>query len=158
MSDSRWSEVEEAAASAAEHFERVVQLHERGGFEGGGLDAYAARMAFMHAGQSGHTSLERVLVRILEILDEERPTGEDWHSDLIRRARRRMPPPNARPPILSERLCAAADVTRRFRNRVARNYDNFDAEQASPAVAAARVIAELFVDEVAAFRAVIDPS
>ncbi len=157
MSDSRWADVEHDAGSAERHFARAVQLYETGGFGGSGIEAYAAQMAFMHAAQSGHTSLESALVRILEILDEDRPAGENWHSDLIRRVCHPMTGPNARPSILSDRLCAAADITRRFRNRATRNYDNFDAELARPAVAAARVIADLFVVEVTAVRALVDP-
>jgi hypothetical protein len=42
-------------------------------------------MALMHALQSAHTSLESGLLRVLEMLGEERPVGEDWHAALIRR-------------------------------------------------------------------------
>jgi hypothetical protein len=158
VSDSRWADVEGEPAAAARHFAGAVQLYERGGFAGSDLDAYAAQMAFMHAAQSGRTSLESALVRILEILGEERPTGDDWRRDLIRRACRPMPPPNSRPPVLSERVCAAADETRRFRHRAAWNYDTFVATEAAPTVAAARVIAALLLGEIAAFRDAIDPA
>ena len=43
------------------------------------------RMAFMHAMYAGHTSMERALLRILEIQGEEAPSGRQWHADLIAR-------------------------------------------------------------------------
>ena len=91
MSDARWAEVEEDVAAAAGHLARSVELFGAGGFAGEGLEAYKARMAFMHSMQSGHTSLESALVRIMDLLGEEPPTGRDWHADLIRRDYRGRP-------------------------------------------------------------------
>lgn len=50
-----------------------MALSEAGGFDGAELDRYRAEMALMHAMQSAHTAAEAALVRILRILDEERP-------------------------------------------------------------------------------------
>lgn len=86
MSDARWTEIDDDVAAAAEHFGRAVELFAVGGFKRDGLDGYTARMAFMHAMQSGHTSLESALVRILGLLNEEAPSGREWHADLVRRA------------------------------------------------------------------------
>src|SRR5690349_4402510 len=96
-------------------------------------------MAFLHAMQSAHTSLESGLVRILEMIGEERPSGDRWHADLIWRAA--IDRPGIRPPILGSDLIAAADETRRFRNVASRAYDNFEPAAAIGAVAAARALA-----------------
>ena len=122
-------------AAASEHFRNAVSLYELGGFDAPGLDSYRARMAFMHAMQAAHTSLEGGLVRILETIGEERPVGERWHADLIRRVS--LDRPGVRPAILDPELSAAADETRRFRNRAMRAYDSFDPAPAKPAVEAA---------------------
>jgi hypothetical protein len=113
-------------------------------------------MAFMHAMQAGHTSVEGALLRILDLIGEERPTGEHWHQDLITRVCRAVEGPNARPPILSGNACAAIDETRRFRNLAIRGYDSFDAEKARRTVAAARTIVDRLTDEIATFRTAID--
>jgi hypothetical protein len=75
MSDARWVDVEDDISSSVQHFSRSVEIFERNGFLGDDLSAYMARMALMQAMQSGYTSLEAGLERILEILGEEKPTG-----------------------------------------------------------------------------------
>lgn len=156
MSDSRWIDIEDDAASAAEHFRLAVALDEAGGFDVAGLEGYRARMAFMHSVQSAHTSLEATLLRILDLLNEERPSGDRWHQNLIRRVCREVTGAKARPAILSEELCGAIDETRRFRNLAVRNYERFRADQAAATVAAARIIVERFAAELAHFRRIID--
>jgi len=154
MSDARWTEVDEDAAAAG-HFGRSVELFAAGGFIGEELDAYRARMAFMHAMQSGHTSLEAALSRILDLLGEEMPSGRDWHADLIRRAARPLPDrPEILPPVVAE----AASETRRFRHVAMRSsYGMFDPALAQPAVAAARLLASSLADAVISFRKRVDP-
>ena len=85
MSDARWFEVDSDIEAAVGHCLRSVELYRKGGLDAPGLDGYQAQMALMHALQSAHTSLEGGLLRILEMLGEERPVGENWHMDLIRR-------------------------------------------------------------------------
>jgi len=131
MSDARWFEVDQDVAAAAGHLARSVELYDAGGFAGDDLDAYRARMAFMHAMQSGHTSLESALLRILDLLAEEAPSGRDWHADLIQRASRPIP---GRPAILPASVAQAANETRRFRHVAMRNYGSFDPGLARPAV------------------------
>ena len=75
MSDARWADVEADIASAIRHFGNAVELYCEGGFEGDDLSSYRASMALMHAMQSGHTSAEAGLMRILQTLGEEHPTG-----------------------------------------------------------------------------------
>ena len=154
MTDGRWFDVDADIRAAVDHFQRSVALHGQGGFDTAGLEGYKAQMALMHSLQSGHTSLEGALVRILEMLGEERPVGDNWHADLIRRSA--APMPNSRPAILSESLALAADETRRFRHIATRNYDNFRVEAALPTVEAARLLADGLAAEIAAFKDVID--
>ncbi len=157
MSDARWTDVFEDARQAAEHFARSVQLYEAGGFSGDDLDAYRARMAFMHAVQSGHTSLEAALLRILEILGEETPTGEQWHRDLITRAARAMPGEYGRPPILKGELGRHADETRRFRNLATRSYGTFDPAKARSTVIAARALSTGLLPALLSIQEAADP-
>ncbi len=105
MSDARWFEVDEDVAAAVKHFGMSADLFAAGGFDGDGIGAYRAQMALMHAMQSGHTSLESALVRILDLLGEEAPSGKDWHADLIKRVSRGIA---GRPAILPPDLTRAA--------------------------------------------------
>lgn len=115
-------------------------------------------MAFMHAVQAGHTSLEAALLRILDILDEEKPTGDQWHRDLISRAIVDIAGENARPAILPADLARHADETRRFRNLATRSYGSFEPEKAIFTVTAARQLAESLMPALTAFRAAVDPT
>jgi len=155
MSDARWLDVEADIAAAAGHFRNAAALHGMGGFDAAGLNGYRARMAFMHAMQAGHTSLESGFVRLLELLDEERPTGAQWHADLIRRIAR--PRPGVRPALLSLELASFADETRRFRSVALHAYDSFRAPEASQAVEAGLQLADALPSALGAFRDAIDP-
>jgi hypothetical protein len=155
MGDARWLDVANAAQDAAEHFRNAVALHAEGGFNAPGLDGYKAIMAFMHSVQSGHTSLESALCRVLDILGEERPTGDSWHDDLIRRASQARP--GLRPPILGKGMAARADETRKFRHLATRSYGRFRASEAKATVAAARALARGLIGELDRFRQLIDP-
>lgn len=112
-------------------------------------------MALMHALRSAHTSLESALVRILEILGEERPVGENWHADLIRRVAASLP--GRRPPILGSLLAEAANETRKFRHRATHNYDSFDMQGASRTIEAAGALTDGLAAEMLAFKRIIDP-
>ena len=105
--------------------------------------------------QSGYTSFENSLRRILRILDESLPEGEDWHADLIGRVSREIK--DNRPAILTEETAALADEARRFRHVAMRNYNNFRTEQAGVAVEAVRKLIDRMVPEVKRFRDIIDP-
>ncbi len=153
MSDTRWLEIEDDLVAAVTHFTRSVALFEAGGFEGDTLDGYRAQMALMHAMQSGHTSMESMLVRILGLLNEDPPTGTSWHADLITRAARPLP---TRPAILPPALFAAASETRRFRHVAMRNYGLFDITRARPAMNAAEALAAHLHPAITRFRATID--
>jgi hypothetical protein len=154
VTDGRWFDIDADVAAAVEHFRRAVELHGQGGFDAPGLEGYKAQMALMHSLQSGHTSLEGALTRILEMLGEERPTGDNWHADLIRRTAASVV---GRPAILSETIAKAADETRRFRHIATHNYDNFRVESATLTIAAAQQLATGFAADILAFKKVIDP-
>ncbi len=156
MRDDRWLEVEDDFANSAGHLKNAVALFRRGGFEGPNIEAYAAGMAFMHAMQAGHTSLENGLKRILTILNEDHPAGESWHSDLIRRVSRDTA---KRPAILNAETSLFADETRSFRNIAARSYDSFKPQNANAAVAvaAAEALAQRILPELVKFQDIIDP-
>ena len=108
----------------------------------------------MHAMHAGHTSLEKVLLHILEIQGKEAPTGRQWHADLIQRAGKATAD---RPAILPSELLRAVDRTRKFRHFAAHAYDTFDPDDADPAVRAAEKVANGFPGALAAYRQAIDP-
>jgi hypothetical protein len=153
VSDDGWIEIDRDKASAVTHFSRAGQIADDPAFEADDLAGYTMQMAFMHAMQSGHTSLENALTRILRLLGEALPTGESWHADLIQRVAIAL---TSRPAILPPDLAEAADETRRFRNRAVRSYDNFKSERAKPAIQAAARLAAGLSGAIAAFRQVID--
>lgn len=155
LSDGRWFEVNQDIAVAIRHFKQSVALHEAGGFDAPGLDGYRASMALMHALQSAHTSLESALVRILEMLGEEKPAGVTWHADLIKRVAATMP--GRRPAILSARLANAADETRKFRHRATHTYEAFQVQEAERTIEAAGLIVNELETAILTFKNIIDP-
>ena len=94
------------------------------------------------------------MLRILELFQEQAPTGARWHADLIARAGR---PHADRPAVLTGRAAVAAEETRRFRSIAAHAYDNFDESRAAKAVESAAVLVTLLPLEIARFRQAIDP-
>ena len=158
MSDARWIEIEDDLDAACRHFGNAGRLFEDGGFEAEDLAGYRARMALLHAMQAGHTSLEAALKRILALLGEEAPAGDQSHADLVRRVSKPVQAVGrARPAVLPTELAQDVDETRRFRHRASHDYDNFDPVRARPAVEAARRLAVALKPAVAAFRARVDP-
>ena len=156
MTDARWFEVDADIDSAVRHFRRGIALFEKGGFDAEGLEGYQAAMALMHSLQSAHTSLEGALLRILEMLREERPVGEDWHMTLVRRVSSGLS--GKRPPVLSASLAAAADETRRFRHRAVHNYDSFRISEIAGTIRAAEKLVAGLKAEIEAFKASVDPA
>lgn len=155
MTDARWIDAERDITSGLYHIERAITLHESRDLSGDDLDNYSNRMAFLHAMQSGYTSMENALRRVLTILDEEKPEGPDWHAALLRRLGNEFP--GSRPAMLSSDLYRSLDELRRFRHVAARTYDMFDPTQASPAVEAGKCVNEKLLQEFRYFRDTIDP-
>jgi hypothetical protein len=154
VTDGRWYDIDADIRAAVDHFRRSVELYDEGGFDASGLEGYKAQMALMHSLQSGRTSLEGALLRILQMLGEERPLGDTWYVDLIRRAAAPMP---GRPAVLSESSAQAADETRRFRHIATHNYENFRFDLAKPTIEAAKRLADGLETEILAFKRRIDP-
>jgi hypothetical protein len=154
MSDARWFEIDTAIGAAIRYFAWAKSFYAKIPGTNGIEDRHLVEMAFMHAMQSGHTSLETALLRILDLCEETPPTGAAWHADLIKRAAN---PVAGRPAILNGTLEQAADLTRRFRNVAVHAYDTFDYTQATEAVESASVLVSLLPSEIERFRQAIDP-
>lgn len=159
MTDARWIEVLDDVDSACRHFGNAALLYDEGGFHADDLASYKARMALLHAMQSAHSSVEGALKRILEILGEEPPVGEQSHANLVKRVSREITTAgHARPAILPPDVARDVDETRRFRHRATHDYDNFDPSLAAPSIEAARRLAATLKPCILAFRDRIDPS
>ena len=155
MNDARWLDVDDDLASAIRHFSRSVEIFERNGFAGDDLRPYMARMALLQAMQSAYTSLEAAFERILEILSEEKPTGLNYHADLLRRISKEIP--GIRPAIISGQLAEAVDEARRFRHVARKSYDSFRLDGAASAIASAAIIRDNLLPAMDAFRRKVDP-
>jgi hypothetical protein len=156
MSDARWMEVEVDLQSALLHFDMAVKIFNAGGFDAPDPEGYTRSAAFMHAMQSAHTSAEQALVRVLDILGEEKPTGEQWHKDLISRLSRPLAGQAARPALFSGETAKDIDETRRFRNLAVRSYNSFEAVRAAPAVAAAKRLLVSLGPAFSEFKSAVD--
>lgn len=154
MSDARWSDVEADVAAAAKHFTLAQALYASGRFEDGGFEGYRDGMALMHALQSGYTSAETAMLRIL---GERAPTGEDWPKTLIERLSRGNGAAHARPALLSTSVARDLSETRSFRHRAMRSYEDFEAVHAEPALRAAERLATDLPADIARFKALVDP-
>ncbi len=154
MSDARWFEIDRAIAAAVKHFAGAVVIYGKDPAVLADEDRYVVDMAFMHAMQAGHTSLENALLRILELCGEEPPSGASWHADLVRRIAAQV---GDRPAVLTGEAARAADATRRFRSIATHAYDTFDYTQAAATVASARRLCEILPAEIARFRETYDP-
>lgn len=66
------------------------------------------------------------MLRILDMLQEQAPTGESWRKELVSRVSKSL---NDRPGILDSRIAAAANTTRSFRNLAGRGCGTFDVDR-----------------------------
>src|SRR6185369_7566871 len=85
MSDDRWIEVRNDFQSAQKHFETAQKLYLRGSGTDDEDQEQVFALAFMHAMQAGYTSLESGMVRIMTMVHEDVPQGEQSHADVVRR-------------------------------------------------------------------------
>jgi uncharacterized protein YutE (UPF0331/DUF86 family) len=158
VSDARWADVESDVVAVTLHFGNAIELYARGGFDiENRLERYARRYALLHAMQSGHTSAEATMRRILDILREERPTGDDWHKALIARLAKPLTGEHARPALLSHEVATDLYETLGFRHRAMHSYGDFDASKATPAIKAAARLKDSLRAAVASFRETVDP-
>lgn len=155
MMAERWRDVADDIGAAIRHFQAAIELFRTGERDPATPAGYRDVMAFQHAMQSGYTSFELALRRLLALLDEAVPQGPDWHSALLRRLSK--PLEDSRPAVLGEPLARAADELLRFRHVAMHSYDHFDPRKAALAVEAAETLLLHVEVDIAAFRATIDP-
>lgn len=148
-------EVRANIQSAVRHFDMSKKLFDRKGFDVDSAEGYIARMAIMHSMQAGYTSLESGIKRILNILDEALPYGDEWHSDLLKRSA--MIIKNSRPAIISKETYKFVDEARRFRYAAVNNYDDFVPFKSEKAIEAADKLSKVLISEVDNFIKIIDP-
>jgi hypothetical protein len=142
-------DIEADIDAAALHFSSALKLIDDGALEASGFDGYTRRMAFLHAMQSGHTSAETALRRVLLSLGEALPEGADWHAVLIRRCSQAID--GERTAILSQRLADALQETRGFRHVATHVYGDIRPASARLAADSARVVNALLRAELSDF-------
>ncbi len=157
MSDGRWIDVDADVAAAIAHFDRAIQIYRRSGFDDPDLEGYMVSSSFQFAVQAGHTAVEVAMKRIMDILREEHPTGEESHRDLIVRLSRPRSDEYARPALLSAEVAKDLLETMRARHRARHSYDDFDAAKAAPAIAAMVRLVKSLPAAVGEFRKTVDP-
>ncbi|WP_103333186.1 hypothetical protein [Pseudotabrizicola formosa] len=141
--DARWILIKQDFASAAYHLKLACELYASPEFAAAStsddIQTKAYLMAFLHAMQSGYTSLENGLLRLLIVFDEARPTGGFWQKDLLSRVKIQV---GCRPPIFDETSHKHADELRRFRNLVMTGYSHLDLKHAVAAVTSASYMSQ----------------
>lgn len=152
MTEELWEEVEGDVAVAVHHYQMATALLEKDGLNDPGLSGYLANMALMHAMQSAHISLESALLKILSIIQEERPDGDTWDTDLIKRASRSLP---SRPHILPADLYDAACISLECKKTAQYEYDSFSGDEWTTEMQAARKLAGELAVAVFAFKSAI---
>lgn len=157
MSDARWTDVQDQIDRGLNHFRRALRLHSTSAFDPETDDGQDDSMALMHYMQSGHTAVENALVRVLNILGEEKPDGDDWHEALIRRLSNAMTGEHERPALLDESLAKDLRETKNFRHRATRSYDDFDIRYAGPSMAATERLLQRLPELVGEMKAMVDP-
>lgn len=70
--------------------------------------------------QSFYTGVERLFISVAKTVDENVPTGDSWHQQLINQMAIAIP--GVRQPVLGTRTQAALDEFRRFRHVVCSHY------------------------------------
>jgi hypothetical protein len=153
VADPRWlllrREVEDAASNLAAGVD--LHDHELQDAEATPRLRRQREKAFQKFLQDGYGSLEKAMIRVLELFDEPVPRGGSWHADLVSLA---TAPGRAldlgeaaatagaaqRPPF-APGMVADIERLRRFRHVVMHGYAAFDLAQARPAVEAARRVA-----------------
>lgn len=151
-----WGDVERDLDAARLHFGMAVDLFPDIRSAQPGRARYAATMAFLHAMQSGYTSFESGVKRLLALLDEPLPKGASWHGDLVRRLG--TPMPGARPALLEgPALKRAVTNLLGFRHVAMHVDDEFDVERGALAIRDAEVFLSEILPAFARFRAEIDP-
>lgn len=153
MTSARWDDVDDDIASAKLHFREAVKAF-RSGKPSDQAD-YWNVMAFQHAMYAGYTSFEAALERIFGMIEEDLPTGRDWHRKLLERAAEERV--GDRPALIGRTLFEAADELLRFRHVAFHSYDRFKPARAEPAIIAAEQFLAEIDDAVSRVRQALDP-
>ena len=91
------------------------------GFERTGDDAYLKAAAYDLHGY--YTGLERVFQSVADTIDDNLPSGENWHKDLLLQMTKEIV--GIRPALLSEETATVLEEYLKFRHRV-RNIYSFN--------------------------------
>ena len=151
-----WNDIERDLTSSRRHFTLAIDTYENLQTAQPGKDHDVRTMGFLHAMQSGYTSFEAGMKRLLALLDEPLPAGSDWHKALLRRLEE--PVTGFRPALVEEpALKSALRGLLAFRHVAAHVYDDFDQGRAALAVQDARVFLAGIDPALARFRANVDP-
>ena len=154
MTSAKWVLVEDDFRDAAHHFQMAEIIH-NGEAGDNPIADYIQANAFMHAVQSGHTSLETGLKRILKIIEEPVPHDVgNWHEALVDQA---FADVDGRGTILPPEIFADVDETRRARNLAFRGYGRFVKGRAETTAEAAGRLAKTLPDALERFIRRIDP-
>ncbi|MER0237507.1 hypothetical protein [Fulvimarina sp. MAC8] len=143
MSDSRWLDIKSDFESAIRHFEMALYIDETDNLSDQGVNGYRARMALMHAMQSGYTSAEAAFLKLFAVLREDPPAGPHWHKTLLKRLAVPRDDDAARPAVIDRETLRELEIALSFRHRAMHAYEDFDRELARPAMVAAERLPEL---------------
>jgi uncharacterized protein YutE (UPF0331/DUF86 family) len=157
MTDARWSDIDRDVRKACKHFSKAVRLFDQGGLGEANEESETRSLAFFHAMLSGYTASENVLLQVLDLIQEERPVGPDWHKKIIERLSYPLEGSNARPALFDRDTATDLDETLRFRHVAIHVYDSLDVNRARPAAEAARRLVVSLPDSISRFSAIIDP-
>ena len=148
MTSPKWVLVKRDFQSASHHFRMAAAIH-NGEASDGRVGAYVQASAFMHAVQSGHTSLEAGFKRIFMVIGEPAPhdVGK-WHEATVDQA---FVDVDGRGTILPSEMFADVAETRRARNLAVRGYDAFDMGRAEATAGAAGRLAKALPDALRRF-------
>jgi ribonuclease HepT-like protein len=155
VSDARWIEIRANIDSAVRHFTDARRFYDLGAAEADDEMEQMAAMAFMHAMLAGHTSLEEAFRRIMGLVGEEPPTGDNWHADIVKRMG--LPLEGLRPAFLGPDLIAHVQQTRKFRHVAVHTYDDFSWRHARDAVDSAAIVAGSIRSALESFQRELDP-
>lgn len=144
-----WDDIDDDLASAKAHFTQAVALY------AAGVGDYVSSMAFQHAMQSGYTSFETAMKRLLHLVDEPLPVGPDWHAVLVKRLGRSIE--GRRPAVIDDALLGRVEELRRFRHVAMHAYDDFEPRRAALPVEAAAAFLAGIDAAMSMFRRAVDP-
>jgi len=159
MSDARWIDVDIQIRNAVGHFSNAIAINQESEKSGKteftrSRDSYALR----HALQVAHRSAEAAIEKILNLLGETPPTGENWQAALLDRAGLTIQAGEfSRTAIIPADMLEDLHETRRFRHTAMNSYDHFIPNKARPTLEAAERLVNQLPEAIAAFKASVDP-